>query len=224
LSGPGRQARQLLLYNWAVPMARWHWFVAGAASLCLAELLAGWGVLKSASGFSARQQPTPAEHWVAHQAWAEALPADARLRANPVPNTPEVLTEARAHWADHCASCHGNDGSGDTVMGKNLYPPPPDMRRDETQRRSDGELFYIIQNGIRLTGMPAWGTPGQDDADSWKLVYFIRHLPALTFEERKEMEKLNPKTPEDREEEEQEEKFLQGEDTNAPETEHHHHH
>jgi hypothetical protein len=73
--------------------------------------------------------------------------------------------------------------------------------------------------------MPAWGSAGggHDEEDSWKLVRFIRHLPQLTFEEKREMEKLNPKGPEDRKEEEEEEKFLRGEDSNA-ESEHHHHH
>ena len=51
------------------------------------------------------------------------------------------------------------------------------MRRPETQSLSDGELFYIVHNGIRLTGMPAWGKdPPEKDEDSWKLVHFIRHL------------------------------------------------
>ncbi len=113
-------------------------------------------------------------------------------------------------------------------MGRNMYPPAPDMRRAETQQMTDGELFFIIQNGVRLTGMPAWGsdTPGgHDEEDSWKLVYFIRHLPQVTVEEKKAMEKLNPKGPDDRKEEEEEEKFLRGEDTNAhqDETQHHHH-
>jgi mono/diheme cytochrome c family protein len=204
-------------------MTRVGWFWAGVGSCCVLELVAGWALLGPVSGYSTRQTPSRAERWIAHMAFSAALPANAKTRANPLPNAPELLAEARAHWADHCASCHANDGSGDTVMAKNMYPPPPDMRRPETQQRSDGELFYIIQNGVRLTGMPAWGTPGQDDADSWKLVHFIRHLPHLTFEERKEMEKLNPKSPEDRAEEEQEERFLRGEDTAAPQSEHHHH-
>jgi mono/diheme cytochrome c family protein len=152
-----------------------------------------------------------------------ATPSSARDQKNPVPDSPEILAEARAHWADHCASCHGNDGSGDTVMGKHMYPPAPDMRKSETQNLSDGELFYIIQNGIRLTGMPGWASGSEHDAeDSWKLVRFIRHLPALTFEERKEMEKLNPKSPDELKEEEEEEKFLKGESSDEPQ-EHHHH-
>jgi cytochrome c len=133
-------------------------------------------------------------------------------------------SEARAHWADHCAGCHANDGSGDTEMGRHTYPPAPDMRLSSTQQLSDGALFYIIQNGIRLSAMCAWGGGSSHDAeDSWKLVHFIRHLPRLTFEEKQEMQTLNPKGPEDRREEEEEEKFLKGEDTHDTPTEHHHH-
>lgn len=178
----------------------------------------------TARGFSAREEPSAVERWVARRVRLAAVPADAANKTNPVPNTPEVLAEARAHWADHCASCHGNDGSGDSLMGKRTYPPAPDMRKAETQQMSDGELFYVIQNGVRLTAMPAWGSgSAHDELDSWKLVRFIRHLPDLTFEEKKEMEKLNPKGPDDRKEEEEEEKFLRGEDSNVQQSEHHHH-
>jgi hypothetical protein len=202
------------------------WFVLGAVSLMGVALLAI--LLGGAHGFSARAQPGGFERWLAGLARGAALPAEARTRRNPVALTPEVLNEARAHWADHCAVCHSNDGSGDAVMGRNMYPPAPDMRLPETQQMTDGELFYIIQNGVRLTGMPAWGsdTPGgHDEEDSWKLVYFIRHLPQVTVEEKKEMEKLNPKGPDDREEEEEEQKFLRGEhtDVHQDETAHHHH-
>ena len=103
-----------------------------------------------------------------------------------------------------------------------MYPPAPDMRAAATQNFSDGELFSIIENGIRLTGMPAWGGSDRDAEDSWKLVHFIRHLPALTVEERHEMEKLNPKGPDERKEEEDEEKFLKGEGANEPQPHHHH--
>jgi len=58
-----------------------------------------------------------------------AMPSAARERKNPINNSPEVLAEARAHWADHCAVCHGNDGRGEAAIGQNLYPPAPDMRR-----------------------------------------------------------------------------------------------
>ena len=123
-----------------------------------------------------------------------AIPAGAKALPNPIPQSAEILAQARAHWADHCAVCHANNGSGEIEMGKNMYPPPPDMRQPATQRKSDGELFYVIKNGVRLTGMPAWGNSEADDADSWKLVNFIRHLTEMTSVEQIEMEKLNPKS------------------------------
>ncbi len=92
-----------------------------------------------------------------------------------------------------------------------MYPKPPDMRTAETQNKTDGELFYTIYNGIRLSGMPAFGEKDQSDAEStWQLVQFIRHLPALTQDEEKQMEKLNPKSPMEESEENQEEQFLKG--------------
>ena len=174
-------------------------------------------------GFSARDQPTAIEAFVARRLRHLAVPRSARQAQNPLPATPEVLAEARAHFADHCALCHGNDGSGQTEIGKNLYPKAPDMRQDNTQSLSDGELFYIIHNGIRLTGMPAWGSgPPEKDQDSWKLVHFIRHLPKLDSEELEEMKKLNPKSPDEMTEEDEAEKFLQGEDSPSPPPQHHH--
>ena len=174
-------------------------------------------------GFSARDQPTAIEAFVARRLRHLAIPRSARQAQNPVPATSAVLAEARAHFADHCASCHGNDGSGQTEVGQHLYPKAPDMRQADTQSLSDGELFYLIHNGVRLTGMPAWGDgPPEEDQESWKLVYFIRHLPEISQEELEEMKKLNPKSPQEMEEEEEEQKFLQGEDSPSPSPQHHH--
>ena len=186
-------------------------FFAGAFSVVAVILIAGGALVMSAHGFSARQQPGALERWVARRVRAFALPREARERQNPIPSSPAVLGEARAHWADHCAICHANNGSGDVEIGRHMYPPAPDMRRPETQQMTDGELFFIIQNGIRLTGMPAWGGgSSHDEQDSWKLVDFIRHLPELAADEEREMQGLNPKSPEELKEEEEEREFLNG--------------
>jgi mono/diheme cytochrome c family protein len=161
-------------------------------------------------GLSSRAKPTALETMLARNARHLAIPAGARKLQNPATETPENLRDARLHFADHCAICHGNDGSGDTLIGRNLYPKPPDLRREETQKLADGELFWIIENGVRFTGMPAFGGAHGSEQDSWKLVRLIRHLPQLTEEERMEMERYNPKGPEDLEEERQENDFLQG--------------
>jgi mono/diheme cytochrome c family protein len=193
---------------------QWLWFLGGAgvmgAILCGAFVLAA----TRANGFSARASPTLPEAALAHLARRIAMPGEAKNRTNPMPDSDETLAEGREHWADHCAVCHANNGSGHTEMGGHLYPPAPDMRSGRTQALTDGELFYIIENGIRLTGMPAWGNGTQGDADdSWKLVRFIRHLPQLTAAEEREMEKFNPKSPDELREEQQEQDFLKGEST-----------
>ena len=87
------------------------------------------------------------------------------------------------------------------------------MRKEATQGLSDGELYAVIKNGVRLTGMPARGEPGENDKESWALVRFIRHLPSLTPAELKEMEALNPRSSEERMEEHGEDEFLGGEGT-----------
>lgn len=163
-------------------------------------------------GFSTHEEPSRMEAMVARSLRHWATPADLRNERNPLPLTPEVLGQARAHWADHCASCHGNDGLGKTALGEGMYPRAPDMTLQATQSLSDGELFSIIENGIRLTGMPGWGNGTAESAyGSWGLVHLVRHLPELTPEEIAEMEALNPKTPEEWEQIQAEEAFLSGE-------------
>lgn len=168
------------------------------------------------TGFSAKTEPHALEVMMARQIRRLAIPIEKRNAANPVPLTPEVLKNARAHFADHCATCHANDGSGQTPIGKNVYPKAPDLKLPDTQSLSDGELFWVIHNGIRFTAMPAWGegTP-ENDHDSWRLVHFIRHLPQVTQEELDEMKTLNPKTPKEIQEEAAFDKFLQGDDAAA---------
>ena len=175
-------------------------------------------------GFSARNEPNAAETFLARQLRHIAVPRRARQMANPVAANPEVLADAMAHFADHCAICHGNDGSGNALVGKGLYPKPPDMRQRDTQNLSDGELYYIIHNGVRFTGMPAFGPNNAgEDEDSWKLVRLIRHLPEMTDEEVARMKDMNPKSPADLQEEDDIKRFLEGEREPSGETQKHHH-
>ncbi|MHB8873236.1 MAG: c-type cytochrome, partial [Myxococcaceae bacterium] len=148
-------------------------------------------------------------------------PAAAKARKSPVSLTPEVLQMAMEHFADHCAFCHGLDGGGQTPIGQGLYPRAPDLRSAGTQDQSDGELFYVIENGVRLTGMPAFGQADGEE-DSWKLVALIRRLPRLTGEEKEQMERFLPRSAAEIEAERAEEEFLRGEDTKAGSPEKHH--
>jgi len=190
---------------------------------------AGYTAMLVRRGFSARENPSRIEAFVAGVAKRLAVPAIYRMK-NPLTATAEDVREGEEHFADHCATCHANNGSGDTLFGRGLYPKPPDMRAAETQNKTDGELYYTIENGVRLSGMPAFGqgsgpSSGEQstaDADTWKLVLFIRHLPQITAEELEQMEKLNPKTDADRAEEQQEDDFLKGGEAPAAPAAHHH--
>ena len=175
-------------------------------------LLAGGAALASRlfAGYpGARGAPSHTEVVLARTLRSWAVPRSSRNARNPFTSSAGLLRESARHFADHCASCHGNDGIGATEMGRNFFPRVPDMRAEATQRLSDGELYYLIHNGIRWTGMPAWGDP-DSDSDSWKLVLFIRHLPQLTPAEIHDMERFNPKSVAEQEEEKEEEDFLNG--------------
>lgn len=149
-------------------------------------------------GFSALDEPSAMEAFMATTMRRWAVPSDLKDVKNPVPLTPQILAEGRAHFADHCAGCHGNDGKGKTSMGPRFYPKVPDMTLPATQLQSDGELFATIENGIRLTGMPGFGNGSAESAyGSWGLVHFVRQLPKISPAEIAEMEKLNPKSPEE---------------------------
>lgn len=161
-------------------------------------VIAAGALVLRGQGVSARRQPFPGEERLARAGWRFMVPAGMRTAGNPVPDTPETLTAALEHFADHCALCHGNDGSGKTTIGRNIYPPAPDLRARHSQELTDGELFYAIEQGIPWTGMPAWGMDTMDGQnESWKLVRFIRHLPQITPDELKRMEALNPRSPSD---------------------------
>jgi mono/diheme cytochrome c family protein len=172
----------------------------------------------AAQGLSSRSQPLAIEVTLARTARHLLIPAAARRATNPLPAAPDVLRSARAHWADHCASCHGNDGKGETSIGRNLHPRAPDMTLPATQGLTDGELFWIIENGIKLTGMPAWGTPSdEDDAESWECVHLIRGLTELTEADIAQMRRQNPISRAELEQEMEMERFLAGEDVAPPE-------
>ena len=98
----------------------------------------GYQVFKT--GFSAKSEPHPLEVLMARKIRHLAIPIERRNAQNPIPLNPDVVKEALAHFADHCATCHANDGSGETTIGKNVYPKAPDLRSADTQSMSDGEM------------------------------------------------------------------------------------
>jgi mono/diheme cytochrome c family protein len=168
------------------------WKVVLLILLALAVAASAYGVTLVRRGFSALATPSAVEEFAATTARKLAVPSSYRELRNPIATTTENIRRGMEHFADHCANCHANDGGGQTIYGKGLYPKPPDLRAAGTQNKSDGELYYTIANGVRLSGMPAFSeihTPEK----AWRLILFIRHLPQITPEELDEMKGLNRK-------------------------------
>jgi mono/diheme cytochrome c family protein len=188
-------------------MRRLLWWILLALGAGVVAVL----VFVRGSGISAIRQPFSGEERMAKAAWRFLIPRDVQSATNPLASTAEVLEAGLQHFADHCALCHANDGGGDTMIGRRIYPPPPDLRAPRTQRLTDGELFYAIENGIPWTAMPAWrnGT-AEGVEESWKLVRFIRHLSSLTPQELSQMERFNPRSPADLERDRAIDEFLKG--------------
>src|SRR5579863_4813139 len=167
-------------------MNRWKLFFL--VLIVIAALAGVYGAVVIRHGFSATDQPSAIERAAARTVRDLGIPRRARDETNPWTATPALLDEARENFTNHCAGCHGKDGDGRSGIGQNLYPKAPDLRRSETQNLSDGEIHYIIENGVRLTGMPALGNPhsGQDDNSAWKLVLFVRSIGLATSREKAE--------------------------------------
>jgi predicted CXXCH cytochrome family protein len=157
-------------------MRRWSLVLFAVGALVALAALYGANVIRR--GFRATDRPSAIETVMARTVRNLGIPRTARLQTNPWTATPDALAEARETFTDRCAGCHGKDGDGRSGIGRNLYPNAPDLRRSETQNLTDGEIHYIIENGVRLTGMPALGNPrgGQDDNSAWKLVLFVRSI------------------------------------------------
>lgn len=165
------------------------WKVVSLILLALAIAVVGYGLTLVRRGFSALATPSAAEEFAATTARKMAVPSGYRQLRNPITPSTENIRRGMEHFADHCATCHSNDGGGQTVFGKGLYPKPSDLRAAGTQNKS---VYYTIENGVRLSGMPAFSgihTPEK----TWRLVLFIRHLPQITPEELNEMKGLNRK-------------------------------
>ena len=138
-------------------------------------------------GFRATNQPSVAEIAAARAVRNYSIPNAARNERNPLDSASRNLQDGRNAFLAKCQTCHGNDGSGHTPVGQSLYPRVPDLRAIPTQNLTDGEIHYIIENGVELTGMPGWGNPHQAlNDDSWKLVLYIRSLRPLAEKERVE--------------------------------------
>jgi mono/diheme cytochrome c family protein len=146
-----------------------HKLMLGVISAMLGALL---------QGCAAGKQPSQEESSLANAAKDVTIPLEAGKMKNPLPETAEVVSQGQEVFLGSCAQCHGADARGDTDIGRNMNPPAMDLSSPHVQHWSDAELFWIIQNGVRLTGMPSWKSSISGN-DTWKLARFIHNLPRL---------------------------------------------
>ena len=129
------------------------------------------------SACTANRSPSKIETALANMAKDVVIPIEAETLKNPFPQSEQVTRQGQQMYLQSCALCHGADGHGRTEIGRGMYPPAMDLTSPHVQHWNDAELFWIIRNGVRMTGMPSWKSIS--DTDSWKLVRFIRDLPEL---------------------------------------------
>lgn len=165
-----------IVYGWA------------AVSLLGLIVVVGAGLVLWDHGFSSRPEPSNMESSIAMKAYDSSTPKRYEKMKNPLTAQGIDLIEAGGHYEEHCAVCHGDNGNGAPKFHGIMYPRPTDLRSDDTQEMSDGELYWVIKNGVRWSGMPAFGTPGDDDEHAWNMVAYVRHLPKLTPVEQQQIQ------------------------------------
>jgi mono/diheme cytochrome c family protein len=116
--------------------------------------------------------------WVRDRSVAKRAPKE----KNPYARDLAAIATGLDHYRENCVMCHGARDVAGAELSKGISPPAPALGRqgDDTP---DGELFWVIKHGIRMTAMPAFG-PTHSDEEIWKIVAFIHHLPDLTAPER----------------------------------------
>jgi mono/diheme cytochrome c family protein len=96
---------------------------------------------------------------------------------NPTPDTPDTIKEGADHFQHHCQICHGLDGQNTGVpIADRTMPPVANLASARVQKYTDGQLKWIIDNGVRFSGMPGWRGILTDE-EAWNIVRYIRHLP-----------------------------------------------
>jgi mono/diheme cytochrome c family protein len=141
--------------------------------------LAGLLIVLSLTRFNLTALPEPGhvETRVANLATRVLIHRASRQAIPPRPlDTKASVDNGSTHYGLECSICHGTDGHTQAPLGRWMYPRPADLTGSQVQGYSDQELFWIIQNGIRFTGMPAFGKVESPD-HIWDLVNYVRTLP-----------------------------------------------
>jgi mono/diheme cytochrome c family protein len=153
--------------------------IASLLAILLLMLLGGFVVVYAGVYDVAATEPhAPVTHWILETVRTRSIKAHAaQLQAPPGLDDPAKVLTGVEHYAAHCAVCHGAPGvpKGDIAQG--LYPPPPNLAKT-VHVYSSAELFWIVKNGIKMTGMPSW--TDHSDEELWATVAFLKKLPGMS--------------------------------------------
>lgn len=150
-------------------------------AVVLAVAAAGFIFYTGAYNTAATIPSSGLEKAVASAVFKRSVARRAPKTKNPL-SGPDVVRAGLAHYRETCVTCHGAPGVDASEIGEGLNPAAPDLTLGGVQSKTDGELFWIVQQGVRMTGMPAFG-PTHKDPEIWKIVAFMRHLPQITKDE-----------------------------------------
>ncbi len=162
-------------------------YIAVASMALVALVLSTVFLAMPRMNWSATSKPGALETRIARAVIDRWAALNANPQTNPLPPNAENLELGRKDFKEHCATCHGLDGSGRNQVEADFYPPVSRLT-GETQKFSDAELYFVISQGIRLSGMPGFARSHKRD-EIWRVVLWTRHLAHLTPDERNKIER-----------------------------------
>ncbi len=149
--------------------------------LIIIGVIIGAGIIYVYSGYyniAAIQPHLKMTVWLINEVREASIEYHSKGIKAPSTIDPNTMREGVRHFHEMCRLCHGAPGFPKEEFAEGLYPKPPDLASKDVQEGSDPEIFWVLKNGIKLTGMPAFG-PTHDDNELWAMVRVFRRLPEL---------------------------------------------
>ena len=155
--------------------------IAGVLLTLIVGLIVAYALVESGRiPANADAAPGTLEKWMARTSLRATMRREAPSEANPVALNEQNLLEGLRLYARNCAVCHGSakGNAAASPIAKGLYQKPPQFASHGVERDPEGESFWKIKHGIRLTGMPSFGAT-LSDTDIWKIALFLKHMDKL---------------------------------------------
>jgi len=161
--------------------------VKGIASLAVVGLCVGLALIYSGIINIAASNPHNAlTYWALSTASDHSIQYHAKDIKAPSVDDPAMVLEGFRHYREMCVGCHLAPGIDSSEISKGLMPPPPKLQ-EAAEEWTPSELFWVTKNGIKMTGMPAWGLT-HSDKKIWDIVAFVNQLPKMTPAQYKAMD------------------------------------